>query len=76
MDGEALKLLVTKGYNLAYGARFLKRVIDEQVKLPISLRWKDGSHFEVTAKNGEVVVEAIAPRLLTAHAALAVGDVA
>ena len=30
------------GYSLAYGARFLKRVIDERIKLPISQRWTRG----------------------------------
>src|SRR4029434_1613359 len=32
---DALELIVTKGYSIAFGARFLKRQIDEQVKLPI-----------------------------------------
>src|SRR5436853_1598187 len=36
---KAMELLVAKGYNLAFGARFLKRVIDDRVKLPISERW-------------------------------------
>ena len=35
---EALEQLVTDGYSLAYGARFLKRVIETKVKLPISQR--------------------------------------
>jgi len=35
----------------------LKRMIDEQVKLPISARWKEGSHFIVKAVEGEIVVE-------------------
>src|SRR5205085_6236002 len=39
MTDEALELLVTKGYSMAFGARFLKRFIDEHVKLPISERW-------------------------------------
>ena len=39
-----------RGYSLAFGARFLKRVIDEQIKLPISARWKEGSHFEVSRR--------------------------
>jgi ATP-dependent Clp protease ATP-binding subunit ClpC len=76
VDDEALELIVTKGYNMAYGARFLKRVIDEQVKLPISSRWNDGSHFEVKAKDGEIVVEATSAGLLTAHEAMAFVDVA
>ena len=36
IDDEALELIVTQGYSMAFGARFLKRVIDEQIKLPIS----------------------------------------
>ena len=46
IDDEALELVVTKGYSMAFGARFLKRFIDEQIKLPISARWKEGSHFD------------------------------
>ena len=57
IDDEALELLVTQGYSLAFGARFLKRVIDERIKLPISERWKEGTHFEVRVADGEVVVE-------------------
>ena len=54
----------TQGYSLAFGARFLKRVIDEQIKLPISARWKEGSHFEVSVEDGAIVV---APTPATAH---------
>ena len=32
---------MSQGYSLAYGARFLKRVIDDRVKLPISARWRE-----------------------------------
>src|SRR5436189_1613955 len=38
IDDEALELLVKQGYSLAFGARFLKRVIDQRIKLPISSR--------------------------------------
>jgi len=48
---------VQDGYNLAFGARFLKRVIDDRVKLPISQRWKEGSHCHVKAVDGRVTVE-------------------
>src|SRR5690242_10598636 len=48
---EAIELVVTKGYSMAFGARFLKRFIDEHVKLPISAQWKDGSHFDVAVKD-------------------------
>src|SRR5437764_4712428 len=57
IDPEALELIVGQGYSLGYGARFLKRVIDERIKLPISTRWREGSHFQVRVANGEVVVE-------------------
>ena len=50
VDDTALEQLVTSGYSLAYGARFLKRVIDEQIKLPISERWKDASNFDVVVR--------------------------
>ncbi len=43
----ALDLLVEQGYSLAFGARFLKRVIDERIKLPISEQWKAGERFDV-----------------------------
>ena len=49
--------MVQKGYNMAFGARFLKRYIDEHIKLPISARWKEGTHFDVRAENGAIVVE-------------------
>ena len=78
VDEAALELIVIKGYSLAFGARFLKRFIDEQIKLPISERWKEGTHFDVRASEGEIVVEAaLAPaRLLSPDDALAFGDVA
>ena len=57
---EAMEKLVTQGYSLAYGARFLKRVIDEHIKLPISERWKDSSNFEVVVRDGRLVVDASA----------------
>jgi len=76
IDSEALEVVVTKGYNIAFGARFLKRFIDEQIKLPISARWKDGSHFEVRAKDGEIVVEPSITRMPAVDSALAFGDVA
>ena len=33
------------GYSLCYGARFLKRAIEERIKLPISQHWTDGDVF-------------------------------
>jgi hypothetical protein len=48
---------VDQGYSLASGARFLKRVIDDVVKLPISQRWKDAIHFRATVKDDRVAIE-------------------
>ncbi|CAN5718686.1 ATP-dependent Clp protease ATP-binding subunit [soil metagenome] len=55
-DG-AVNLLTEKGFSPAYGARFLKRHIDQQVKLPITNQWKNGMRFTVDAEEGEIVVK-------------------
>src|SRR5258705_6330356 len=52
----ALNLLTEKSFSTAYGARFLKRHIDEKVKLPITGMWKSSSTFRVDAEDGETVV--------------------
>jgi len=57
IDDEAIEALVAKGYNLAFGARFLKRTIDALIKLPISAKWKEGTSFRVSVRDGEIVVE-------------------
>lgn len=54
---KALDLLTENGYSPAYGARFLKRHIDQKVKLPITNDWKMGMRFVVDAENGEIVVK-------------------
>jgi len=76
VEDDALELVVQRGYSMAFGARFLKRFIDEHIKLPISAHWKDGSHFDVRAKAGELVVESSIARATSPNAALAYGDVA
>jgi len=75
MTTDALEALVTEGYSLAFGARFLKRVIDERIKLPISERWHEGSHFEVVLNDGAVVVQPAPARAETADELLALGGV-
>jgi ATP-dependent Clp protease ATP-binding subunit ClpA len=72
---EALEMVVVRGYSMAYGARFLKRFIDEQIKLPISAKWKSGTHFDVKVQDGELVVDA-AVAMPTPDDTLAYGDVA
>ncbi len=57
LSEAALNLLTEKGYNTAYGARFLKRHIDEKVKLPITAMWKTASNFLVDVEEGETVVK-------------------
>jgi ATP-dependent Clp protease ATP-binding subunit ClpC len=56
-------VLVTEGYSMANGARFLKRVIDDRIKLPLSQKWKEASSFRATVKDGVIVVEPMTPRL-------------
>jgi ATP-dependent Clp protease ATP-binding subunit ClpA len=53
---KAVDLLTEKGFSPAYGARFLKRHIDQAVKLPITNQWKLTAQFLIDAENGEIVV--------------------
>lgn len=53
----ALDLLTEKGFSPAYGARFLKRHIDQKVKLPITNEWKLAAKFTVDAVDGEIAVK-------------------
>jgi ATP-dependent Clp protease ATP-binding subunit ClpA len=53
---EALDKIVLQGYNYAYGARFLKRTIDEKIKIPITLMWQQGDTFLAEIQEGEIVV--------------------
>jgi len=50
----ALNRLVELGFSPAYGARFLKRTIDEKVKLPITNLWKAFNVFVVDVVDGKV----------------------
>jgi ATP-dependent Clp protease ATP-binding subunit ClpA len=62
IDEEALEMTATQGYSVAFGARFLKRVIDERIKLPIAAQWKEGSHFHVRVAGQAIVVDAAPAR--------------
>jgi ATP-dependent Clp protease ATP-binding subunit ClpC len=53
---EAVDALTEKGFSPAYGARFLKRHIDQKVKLPITNLWKTNVRFIVDVKDGEIAV--------------------
>jgi ATP-dependent Clp protease ATP-binding subunit ClpA len=52
----SLTSLSSAGFSVKYGARFLKRHIDEKVKMPITLKWKESDRFFVDEEDGEVVV--------------------
>jgi ATP-dependent Clp protease ATP-binding subunit ClpC len=66
IDRDVLDLVAAEGYSVAFGARFLKRVIDERIKLPITMHWNDGSHFRVRVEKQTIVVEADSVRLAAA----------
>ncbi len=53
----AIDLLTEKGYSQTYGARFLKRHIDQKIKLPITNQWKAATRFSVEAEDGEIVIK-------------------
>ena len=56
---EALNLLTEQGFNTKYGARFLKRHIDEKVKLPLTAMWKTATNFIVEVEAGEAIVKTV-----------------
>ena len=58
ISDSAVVYLVEKGFSPAYGARFLKRTIDENVKLPMTTRWKEADRFYVHCENGELKIDA------------------
>ena len=66
-----LDALVAEGHNVAYGARFLKRVIDDRLKLPLSQQWKAGCGFLVSMKDGAIIVEPVGAAASVNPAALA-----
>ena len=69
VDDEALEALVDEGHSLAYGARFLKRVIDERIKMPDQRAWwNEGGHFHFSAEDGQVMLETGGPHLVPALA--------
>jgi ATP-dependent Clp protease ATP-binding subunit ClpA len=53
----AIDVLTEKGFSPSYGARFLKRHIDQKVKLPITNQWKSSRKFIVDAEDGDIIVK-------------------
>jgi ATP-dependent Clp protease ATP-binding subunit ClpA len=56
---RAIDRVTEKGYNMQYGARFLKRYIDEHIKLPITTMWKTASKFAVDVQDGEILAQIV-----------------
>jgi ATP-dependent Clp protease ATP-binding subunit ClpB len=59
---EARELLITLGYEPAYGARPLKRVIQKRLLDPLALRLlsgqiREGEDVELSVENGEFVIQ-------------------
>jgi len=52
----AVDAIVREGHSVAYGARFLKRVIDDRIKIPLSQIWGTADRFCVDVVNGEIAV--------------------
>jgi ATP-dependent Clp protease ATP-binding subunit ClpA len=52
----AIVHLIEKGFSPAYGARFLKRTIDEMVKLPVTNRWKEGDCFTADLVDDNIAI--------------------
>ena len=55
---QALDAIVREGFSVAFGARFLKRVIDDRVKIPLSQMWGRGDRFVVDLVDGQITVHA------------------
>ena len=55
----ALDAIVQEGYSMTFGARFLKRVIDERVKIPLSLAWGAADFFRLDVVDGQITVETL-----------------
>jgi ATP-dependent Clp protease ATP-binding subunit ClpC len=58
VSDAAVVYLVEKGFSPTYGARFLKRTIDEIVKLPVTTRWKEAGRFDVDVEDGVLRINA------------------
>ena len=64
LDDEALDLLVEKGFDRKMGARPLQRVIDKDIKRPLSRMMlfgdlKDGGQVKITVVDNEIALEVV-----------------
>lgn len=63
MTPQALDKIVSLGYSYAYGARFLKRTIDEKIKMPITSMWHQGDTFIAEIQRDQIVVHPLIAEL-------------
>ena len=80
LSDAAKELLADKGYDPAYGARPLKRVIQKAIQDPLaeeilSGRVKDGDTVDVDVKSGALVFNGVVPGIVKAVAPPAVATV-
>jgi ATP-dependent Clp protease ATP-binding subunit ClpB len=62
VDAAAKRLLASEGYDPQFGARPLKRAVQERILNPLSMRllegdFKSGDKIKVSANDGELVFE-------------------
>ncbi len=54
---EAIREVAREGFSIKYGARYLKRKIDEVIKLPVTLKWNERDYFYIDVnEEGKVVL--------------------
>jgi ATP-dependent Clp protease ATP-binding subunit ClpA len=63
MTPQALDKIVSLGYSYTYGARFLKRTIDEKIKMPITSMWHQSDTFIAEVQLDEIVVHPLIAEL-------------
>jgi len=56
-DERCLDFFAKEGYSLKYGARFLKRKIDELVKIPITLNWNRSKRFVIDVDENGLIIK-------------------
>ncbi len=54
---ETVRAVAREGFSIKYGARYLKRKIDEVIKLPVTLKWTEQDYFYFDLdESGKVVL--------------------
>jgi len=57
IDVSVRDVLSRLGYSLTYGARFLRRTIEDLVKMPITSCWKKSDYFRVASKDNQIYIQ-------------------